>query len=1106
MLFRSGSYSEAMDIAIALENSGVTVFLNDTPTDTIDLLIVFNAFNNESLPFITSSTVALILDDSVSIDNCEVHRCSLEDDNVLKLKDEIKTISHQFHKAYGILALANIKVIFSEKKSTDFFDNLLAASSVGRTIEKEKVEEKKVVYIDHKNQVFHLIIALDCTGSMERFISNLKNSLISIVKIIQERFPKIVISFYGFRDYLDNPIVRKTIFQKDVNNIIDAISKEVAHGGDDCPEAHKTCLLEIYNDIQTKVNMTPICILISDAPPHNFYNPKTNEDKLESRSLKSSKFAYDWILLSKKFQEIGCQVFSFIPNNNDKRAILSMSAISQITNGLAFCLPKDKCIFKDQVLSIFSGLLNIEDIKIVDGIKMYDFPNGEIKSEKELYEVKEMSKTIEDTEVIKANIRSIGALMRLDPSSRGAKRVIITTDDLVITGNKAIDALKAFYKICQGNYSEVKFFLSENKNSFLYKIGEELKANPPNVSWFSSSSIECLCSGVRYVDSFQMLLDYKQSNDIIEIFNLLGNFVIGYPFLFELSPTGKFDMQDAWPINLKNVTTAYTLSMSSLYDILENNGTEDSIGKFRDLISFDSKSGIVPICIPGDMLGVYITKILDATKWLDALVSYGLHRHIEPLPSITRASCCSFIVTICKNSFLKGNLSSSEKEAISNILTMMESMVSLGCKEIAEEFKSSFKEKIIPYNALSPQAPYNCSSINKILNVVIQLKNEFRSLENDYALSVFHQIIYDIIGMMTSFIKEAKLPSLIHKIFDVVEVDVKNIQEQNPLESSNVEKLSNQEIRICSDHKIIKFSIFLMKTIWNFIFPSVEFVSPTDLHLTAAFALALIMFPRSTKYISQEKDTSILNPKYTLEDPRKTLLNLIHMYSIKVKIEDLLTLQENRRIYLKNEIIKNIVIAFRNCDIEELFLSLKNGTKMAWMKRRFRLEMKDTKDIFYCIIKFVNHIEPKCDEFYNNVLRILTLGKIDKMTWQINKTFRDVECIKSYIKKFLHNDEDILNKITSSFGRPTANRHCHHYSFCPFQDYYTEEYARSRLICSFAQFYFVDSLPHCVEPINKEIIFALSKKAGAPSYSKIAKFAEEIHNEMTDLVNEVEKR
>ena len=46
-----------------------------------------------------------------------------------------------------------------------------------------------------------------------------------------------------------------------------------------------------------------------------------------------------------------------------------------------------------------------------------------------------------------------------------------------------------------------------------------------------------------------------------------------------------------------------------------------------------------------------------------------------------------------------------------------------------------------------------------------------------------------------------------------------------------------------------------------------------------------------------------------------------------------------------NEIIKNIVIAFRNCDIEELFLSLKNGTKMAWMKRRFRLEMKDTKDI-----------------------------------------------------------------------------------------------------------------------------------------------------------------
>ena len=73
-------------------------------------------------------------------------------------------------------------------------------------------------------------------------------------------------------------------------------------------------------------------------------------------------------------------------------------------------------------------------------------------------------------------------------------------------------------------------------------------------------------------------------------------------------------MQDAWTIHLKDVSTAYTLSIPFLYDILVHFGSGNEIIQFRDLISHDQKSGIVQIILQGDTLGIHISKILEMIK------------------------------------------------------------------------------------------------------------------------------------------------------------------------------------------------------------------------------------------------------------------------------------------------------------------------------------------------------------------------------------------------------------------------------------------------------------------------------------------------------------
>ncbi|KAH0791039.1 VWA domain-containing protein [Histomonas meleagridis] len=1093
-----GKSQDATSFSEAFNAVRMSVFLNIVPDSTIDILFVFDNMINDIIQYIQPTTVIFLFDSSISIGVGEIYPCKLISPLTFSLIDENQQLSRNFHFAFGYIALAKIKISF--KDDSAFFFNSVYASKTN--IKKAKPTENKVVVRDPKNSTFHLIIALDCTASMAIQITNIKNTLRSVINTIKKEHPKVLISFYAFRDYTDKDVIKKVIFQENVYTIIDAISQERATGGGDKAEAHKTCLYEIYKDITSSQieNLISVCIFITDAPPHIAYEPTSPEAIMEREALKDNQIASDWITLARNLGHIGCQVYTFFSKINDD--IKPMAIMSKYTKGLCFYIQDNQEAFQKQTLAIIGGLVTQgKDPIIVDGIRLYS--TSDKAEEEETIKKITLNQTI-DKQKIQTAVMLSGQLMRLDPSSRAAKRVTITSSELIESGKVAIKALKALYKLCQGNPAGYEFFDSIKGNNVLKKIGEELKKDTPNPTWFTSSTIECICSASTYTDAFEALLEFDEDSkctDILSIFSMIGNFVIGYPFLFELNPTGKFNMEDAWAINLKSISTSYTLSISSLYDILIHSGTQEAIGKFRDLMVRNQKSGIVPICIPGDLLGVYVTKILDATKWLDSLVSYGLHRNIEPLPSITRATCCDFIVKICRSSFKEGKITPNQRESITNILFMMESMVSLGCKDIMKAFKEAFQNEVIPYDAFSPQAPYNCSSLIKLLNVIIQLKNDIQNLNEDYAQKLFHYFIYEGIAMLAPSIKETKFDSLLKVIFGDIEVDVNDVENMNPLESSNYRVFDNVHfnVKTFTQSSIIRLSVHLFKTIWSFFRPNEKFIVPSDVELTAAYAQALVMFPRVSKYKindSSNEPTTILIPKFNLENPQKSLQVVMHIYFRKTKLEDLLTLQENRRVYLKNMIISDLIIAFRNCDFEEFYNILMQGNQLDWMRKPFLLDMTDCQDIFNRILDEVKKPEPYGDEFYFNILNLLALGESGSHVWQKLKSFRNDSTVREYTNRFLPDNNAVLNFYKMNSQRKTVNRHGHNKYTCPNSDMYTELYARRRIICTIAQFYFLPDLPHHVSPIKPKIIWALSKKINAPPKEEIMELANQIYEEM----------
>lgn len=230
-------------------------------------------------------TLCFCFNPSITLD-FQYYQCHFEDPQNGEMQahksfiidSEVHLINHKFSQVYGILASIGYEIKFTESENS-FVELLLAASSLNRNSQKDKEE---IIICDQSKTTFHLIIALDCAGSMQGAITNIKHSLTNIVSVINSEFKNILILFNASRDYCDSNIIKKTLFvkQEDCKKIINAISYEMASGGGDEPEAHKTCLAEIKNGIeQYKKEMTNVCFFITDAPHLSGHSQTYQQEK-----------------------------------------------------------------------------------------------------------------------------------------------------------------------------------------------------------------------------------------------------------------------------------------------------------------------------------------------------------------------------------------------------------------------------------------------------------------------------------------------------------------------------------------------------------------------------------------------------------------------------------------------------------------------------------------------------------------------------------------------------------------------------------------------------------------------------------------------------------
>lgn len=959
-------------------------------------------------------------------------------------------------------------------------------------------------------QAFHLIIALDCTGSMGPYISNIQKALSIFINIIKGDFPQVYISFYAIRDYCDKEVIRKECLMQDVERACFAFSREMANGGGDYPEAHKTGLATIYDDVShNKDSMTNVCIFITDAPPHLNCSPSSDGNPgLECIALQKKQFhfALNWVDLARSLDSIGIQVFSFLGGNTLKDKI-SFAVLSELTHALCFSIPHDEEHFVKQMVSIINNLIHHDSATVVPGVTMLKV-TSDISSLIDETELKSATfEEVHDAIEIKEALTEKAILLRLSPTERGAKRVIISSNELVERSSLTINALRALYAIIQGDSTQ---FLVLESNKLFTNIAQQLRDANPSPSWITDSTSSCILSMMSLADAFEELMSFDlelalAKRDIVSIFCQLGNFIIGYPFLFELPKNGKFNMQDAWPIFLKSVTTSYTLSLTSLFSMIEENKTPetDIVSQFKDLIDKSQRSGIVPLC--PDVLTSFVIKILDVTKWLDALVSYGLHRHIEPLPSITRATCSAFINKLAYDSFPRNGFTEHEQKALHLILAALDAMESRGCNEMMKEFVSCIEKSELPFSAYAPQEPFNCSSINKILNCFFQLKPLIKAADRDYMIQFFNLGLSEALLLMQKFVVPEKLDRLCSTIFPPYKVDTSDVLEQNPLELDTPTAFTFEEFpfNIIEPNNGYKMQYFLMKTIWSMLRDD-EFPELSPLLITTFLAELSVIKPRSFKYIKSgidenDHDLYRIKPEFATLNPNELLRQISFIHYQKTYLDAILELQESRKDYLNKEIISSLVTCFRDLDLESFHRHLIEGITLHWMSEPYTLTMIHSGDVIQALISQVHKFDGTID-FYKDIILLLANGADSQKEhqWQYGlATYRDFDIIAQYCSQFCQGDEDFRDKLFSMNSRPTPNRHYHHKVFCRASDEYTPEYARARIICQIAPFYFNSSLPHSMNQINTRLIQTLSKKIGAPDYDIILNFAHEIWDEIS---------
>jgi len=118
-----------------------------------------------------------------------------------------------------------------------------------------------------KGKPIDIVICLDTTNSMKKYIDALRAKLISVLREILNDYPSFRIGMVLFKDYHESYLTRIVPFTNDFSRFQNDLNAIRVQGGGDIPEA----VYEAIYDGAVKFNweaQARVMILIGDAPPH----------------------------------------------------------------------------------------------------------------------------------------------------------------------------------------------------------------------------------------------------------------------------------------------------------------------------------------------------------------------------------------------------------------------------------------------------------------------------------------------------------------------------------------------------------------------------------------------------------------------------------------------------------------------------------------------------------------------------------------------------------------------------------------------------------------------------------------------------------------------
>lgn len=191
---------------------------------------------------------------------------------------------------------------------------------------------------DAPQDITDMVIAFDTTGSMRRYINNVKHYVADLIPKLLLQNPNLQISIVAFGDYADmtswrgrisgsqdvfGPAYQVCPLSRDTNVLIDFVKGALDTSGDDSDEFYELVLRKIRMETDWRMGAIKTVLLIADADPH-----------LESWYKSYKRDFIDWRLEATNLAEDDITVDTLSIKSNSSNRSNWYKELSDTTNGL----------------------------------------------------------------------------------------------------------------------------------------------------------------------------------------------------------------------------------------------------------------------------------------------------------------------------------------------------------------------------------------------------------------------------------------------------------------------------------------------------------------------------------------------------------------------------------------------------------------------------------------------------------------------------------------------------------------------------------------------------------------------------------------------------